>query len=181
MTATFLSSVVLAAPLGTDSAALCTGIGATDRLSLRRRLTIAGTLTTFEAGMPVLGVLLAELVGGVLGESAQWLGGGLLAAVGLYMLRAAAHGEDGPAPLGTGALLLAALAVSIDEVAVGVSLGLGGVNLPVLVTTIGTIVFTCTMLGLTLGGLLAAHADRAGRFAAYALIIMGVLLGVGVL
>lgn len=182
MSATFVSSIILAAPLGTDSAALCTGIGAADRLTVRRRLTIAGTLTTFEAGMPVIGVLLAGVIGSELGDAARWIGGALLACLGVYMLRG---GEDGDAtaaaPIGVGALLLAGLAVSVDEIAVGVSLGLGGVNLPVLVSTIGAVVFSATMAGLTLGGLLAKHAERAGKLAGYALILLGVLLGLGVL
>lgn len=180
MSATFVSSAILAAPLGTDSAALCTGIGAGGRLTLRRRLTIAGTLTAFEAGMPVVGVLLAGVIGDALGDSARWIGGALLVALGLYMLRSD-DAESGPAPIGVGALIVAGLAVSIDEIAVGVSLGLGGVNVPVLVSTIGVIVFTATMAGLTLGGLLSAHAERAGKLAAYALMALGVLLAVGIL
>lgn len=182
MPATFIASVLLAAPLGTDSAALCTGIGATGRLTMRRRLTIAGTLTAFEAGMPVIGVLLAGVIGDALGESARWIGGALLAALGIYMLRGG-DDDDGEAqvPIGPVALLVAGLAVSIDEVAVGVSLGLGGVDLPVLVTTIGVIVFTATMAGLTLGALLVDHAKAAGKYAAYALIALGALLAFGVL
>jgi hypothetical protein len=61
------------------------------------------------------------------------------------------------------------------------SLGLGGGNVPVLVGTIGTIVFAATMAGLTLGALLARHADRAGKLAAWALVALGILLAVGVL
>lgn len=180
MPATFVSSMILAAPLGTDSAAMCTGIGATGRLTLRRRLTIAGTLTTFEALMPVVGVLLAGVIGEALGESARWVGGALLACLGVYMLKSG-HDDEGPVPMGAGALLLAGLAVSVDEIAVGVSLGLGGVNLPVLVSTIATIVFAATMAGLTLGGLLSRHAERAGKLAGYALILLGALLAVGIL
>jgi manganese efflux pump family protein len=183
MPATFIASVLLAAPLGTDSAALCTGIGATGRLTMRRRLTIAGTLTAFEAGMPVIGVLLAGVVGDALGESARWIGGALLVALGIYMLRGGDDDDDGEihVPIGPVALVVAGLAVSIDEVAVGVSLGLGGVNLPVLVTTIGVIVFTATMAGLTLGALLIDHAKAAGTYAAYALMVLGALLAFGVL
>lgn len=182
MSVTFVSSAILAAPLGTDSAALCTGIGAADRLTLRRRLVIAGTLTAFESGMPVIGVLLAGVIGSELGDAARWIGGALLACLGVYMLRS---GDDdageSAAPIGVGALLVAGLAVSVDEIAVGVSLGLGGVNLPVLVSTIGVVVFSATMAGLTLGGMLARHAEAAGKLAGYALILLGVLLGVGVL
>jgi putative Mn2+ efflux pump MntP len=182
MSATIVSSVILAAPLGTDSAAMCTGIGAGGRLTLRRRLTIAGVLTSFEAGMPVVGVLLAGVIGEALGESARYAGGALLAALGVYMLMSGGHDDDSaPAPIGMGALMVAGLAVSVDEIAVGVSLGLGGVNLPVLVTTIGVIVFAATMAGLTLGGLLSAHAERAGKLAGYALILLGGLLAIGIL
>lgn len=183
MSATFVSSVVLAAPLGTDSAALCTGIGAADRLTMRRRIVIAATLTTFEAGMPVIGVLLAGVIGSELGGAARYIGGALLAALGFYMMRGGDDDGDGVthAPIGVAALLLAGLAVSVDEIAVGVSLGLGGVNLPVLVSTIAAVVFSATMAGLTLGGLLAAHAERAGRFAAWALVGLGALLAFGVL
>jgi putative Mn2+ efflux pump MntP len=180
---TFIASAVLAAPLGTDSAAMCTGIGATGRLSLRRRVTIASVLTSFEAGMPVVGVLLAGIVGSELGSYAQYLGGALLAALGVYMIVSGDDSDDSEAtaPIGAGALLLAGLAVSVDEVAVGVSLGLGGVNLPVLVSTIACVVFSATMAGLTLGGLLSRHAERAGQLAGYALILLGILLGIGVL
>jgi putative Mn2+ efflux pump MntP len=180
MSATFVSSVILAAPLGTDSAAMCTGIGATGRLTMRRRLTIAGVLTSFEAGMPVVGVLLAGVIGEALGESARYAGGALLAALGVWMLTHG-HDETRPGTYRLGALMVAGLAVSVDEIAVGVSLGLGGVNLPVLVTTIGVIVFAATMAGLTLGGLLSAHAERAGKLAGYALILLGGLLAIGIL
>jgi putative Mn2+ efflux pump MntP len=177
---TIIPSVILAAPLGTDSAAMCTGFGARGRMSLRRRLAIAGTLTAFEALMPVVGILLAGVIGDTLGESARWIGGALLVALGVHMMRAEPD-ETGAAPIGMGALVLAGLAVSVDEIAVGVSLGLGGVNVPVLVGTIGTIVFAATMAGLTLGALLARHADRAGKLAAWALVALGILLAVGVL
>ena len=180
MTASFAASVMLATPLGTDSAALCAGIGARERLALHRRLVIAVTLTAFEAGMPVVGVLLADVVGDALGDAARIVGGILLAVFGLYLVRSAGD-EEHPTPVGIGALLLAGLAVSIDEVAVGVSLGLSGINLPVLVCTIAVIVFSATMAGLTLGGMLARHADRAGKVAGWLLVLLGVLIAVGVL
>jgi putative Mn2+ efflux pump MntP len=177
---TLIPSMILAAPLGTDSAAMCTGFGARGRMSLRRRLVISGTLTAFEALMPVVGIMLAGVVGESLGESARWIGGALLVLLGVHMMRAD-DGETGPAPIGAGALLLAGLAVSVDEIAVGVSLGLGSVNVPVLVGTIGTIVFAATMAGLTLGALVARHADVAGKLAAWALVGLGILLAVGIL
>ena len=178
---TILASAMLATPLGTDSSALCAGIGARERLPMRRRLAIAGTLTAFEAGMPVVGVMLSAVVGDVLGDAARWIGGALLVAFGLYLMRGGDDDESGPAPIGIGALVVAGLAVSIDEVAVGMSLGLTGVNVPVLVATIGVIVFGATMAGLTLGQLVTRHADTAGKVAAWALVAMGAALAVGLI
>ena len=40
----------------------------------------------FEAGMPLLGMALGRSVSADLGSAAQWLGGGLLALVGLYQV-----------------------------------------------------------------------------------------------
>lgn len=184
MTSSVAASVLLATPLGTDSAALCAGIGARERLSLRRRLTIATTLTAFEAGMPGVGVLLADVVGEAFGDAARIVGGILLACFGLYLLRSAHGDEDGEehvVPVGVGALLLAGFAVSIDEVAVGVSLGLSGIDLPVLVGTIAVIVFAATMAGLTLGGMLTRHADRAVKVAGWLLVLLGLLIVLDVL
>jgi putative Mn2+ efflux pump MntP len=180
VTASFAASVMLAAPLGTDSAALCAGIGARERLGLRRRLTIASTLTAFEAGMPVVGVLLAGVVSDALGETARIIGGILLAALGLYLVRSAGD-DDHRTPVGIGALIVAGFAVSIDEIAVGVSLGLSGINLPVLVCTVAVIVFTATMAGLTLGELLARHSTTAGKVAGWLLVLLGALIAFGVL
>jgi putative Mn2+ efflux pump MntP len=182
VTSSVAASVLLATPLGTDSAALCAGIGARERLSLRRRLTIAGTLTAFEAGMPGVGVLLSGLVGEAIGDAARIVGGILLACFGVYLLRSGHDADDDHvAPAGIGALLLAGFAVSIDEVAVGVSLGLSGIDLPVLVSTIAVIVFTATLAGLTLGGMLTRHAARAVTVAGWLLVLLGLLIVVGIL
>jgi len=116
----------------------------------------------------------------VLGESAHWIAGALLAALGVWMLL---HDNDeNGAELGAGALLAIAFAVSIDEVAVGVSLGLAGVPLIPLAATIAVWVFAATMAGLTFGSKLAGRLqDHAGTAAAVALIVLGGLVAGGVL
>jgi putative Mn2+ efflux pump MntP len=175
----YLPIVAFAAPLGTDSAAVCTAYAARARIVWRRRLVIAATLTLFEAGMPGVGMALSGPAASVLGESAHWIAGALLAALGVYMY---VHDDDGPAELGAGALLAIAFAVSIDEVAVGVSLGLAGVPLIPLAATIGVWVFAATMAGLTFGSRLAGRFQaHAGTAAAGALIVLGALVAGGVL
>lgn len=177
----FLPIMAFAAPLGTDSAAVCTAYSARQRVVWRRRLLIAATLTTFEAGMPGVGMALSGPAASVLGEWSHWIAGALLAALGVYML---AHDDDGEeaADLGAGALLAIAFAVSVDEIAVGMSLGLAGVPLIPLAATVAVWVFAATMAGLTFGARLAGRfQEHAGRAAALALVVLGALVAVGIL
>jgi putative Mn2+ efflux pump MntP len=158
-------------------------MGARERIVWRRRLLIAGTLTTFEALMPLVGMFGAGTVDSLLGESARYIAAVMLAGLGAYFLL---HGDDedeeAPTLVGMGALLALGVAVSIDEVAVGVSLGLAGVHPAPLVATVAVWVFTATMVGLTLGARLGRRfQSHAGTFAAVALIALGALLAVGVL
>lgn len=176
-----LPIVAFAAPLGTDSAAVCTAYAARQHVVWRRRLLIAAVLTVFEAGMPGVGMALSGPAVSVLGEWSQWLAGGLLVALGVWMLTHGDDGDDGP-ELGAAALLAVAVAVSIDEVAVGVSLGLAGVPLIPLAATIAVWVFAATMAGLTFGSRLSGRfQDHAGTAAAAALIVLGGLVAAGVL
>jgi putative Mn2+ efflux pump MntP len=173
------SMVAFALPLGTDSAAVCTAYAAQEgRVRMRRRLAIVGVLTGFEALMPGVGMLMSGPVAGAIGSTANYIAAILLVGLGLVMLF---KDEDGP-ELGAGALLAVGLAVSIDEVAVGVSLGLHGVPFIPLALTIGVWVAAATMLGLTLGERVPEKFHQiASVVAAVALIGLGVLIGCGVL
>lgn len=132
--------------------------------------------------MPAVGMALSGPAGSLLGEWSAYIAGALLIGLGLLMLRPG--DDDEPAETGATLLPLLALgvAVSIDEIAVGVSLGLAGVALLPLVATIAVWVFTATLSGLTLG---ARIGDRfhahAGRAAALALIALGALVASGIL
>ncbi len=105
----------------------------------RTRLRVGLVFGVFEAGMPVLGLVIGEQVAGPLGHAARWVGAGLLIAVGLYALvsaaragraarRSADHQDDAadkPAAglAGTGRLLVSGLALSVDNLVVGFALG----------------------------------------------------------
>lgn len=180
----FLPVLAFAAPLGADSAAVCTAMGARERIVWRRRLIIAGTLTTFEALTPAVGMAVSGPIGGAMGVWASYAAAALLVALGVWFLAHGSHDDDSDAPTvtGMGTLLALAVAVSVDEIAVGVSLGLAGVAVLPLVLTVAVWVFAATMTGLTLGARLGARFQaHAGTFAAAALIALGVLVGTGVL
>jgi manganese efflux pump family protein len=114
-----LALLLLAAALGLDNLAASIGIGV-GGVRGATRVRVAVVFGLFEAGMPVLGLLLGHGLADSLGQVARWLGGAVLIAVGLVQgarlvrtRRAAA--ADGGAP-GIGALEVDAPEVDAPEV-----------------------------------------------------------------
>src|SRR6266700_6066493 len=80
-----IALLLVALALGVDNLAVSLGIGVSGvRGAVRVRVAVIFGL--FEAGMPLLGMAVGRTVAGVLGSAAPWLGGGLLAVVGVYQL-----------------------------------------------------------------------------------------------
>lgn len=135
----------------------------------------------FEAGMPILGLLLGESLARTLGNAAHWIGAGLLIATGTYALiqavcsRRADSGEDQAATQRTGRLLVTGLALSIDNLAVGFALGAYHVSVVLAAVVIGAVSVALSLVGLELGSRLGARTGERGE------LIGGlVLIGVGI-
>ncbi len=96
-----LALLVVAVSLGLTNLAAALGIGVAG-VDARTRLRVGLAFGLFEAGMPVVGVVLGRGAAGALGGSARWIGGGLLLAVGAYGLvrsrRAEQPGRGGAEP-----------------------------------------------------------------------------------
>lgn len=171
------SYVAFALPLGADSSAVCTAYGASTSTTIRQRIIICSTLTAFEAGMPGIGMLAAGPVGHVIGSTAHYFAALLLIGIGVFMMLA--DDDDGPSLDGR-ALLAVGLAVSIDEVAVGVGLGLHGASFPALAACIAVWVGAATMTGMSLGSRVPVRYHAVAEVAAAVmLIVLGILIGVG--
>lgn len=171
-----LAALVLPLALDTFAVSAALGIaGLTPRERLRMSLVFAG----FEAGMPLVGFAAGLLLGSILGAGADYVAVVVLIGVGVLILR---EGEDidggtlrrrsrGPAVIGLG------LSVSIDELAIGLSLGL--LRLPALAVAvlIGAQAFVAAQLGARLGHRAGEHLrERAEAVAGLALVFLGVLL-----
>lgn len=172
------SYVAFALPLGTDSAAVTTAYGATHSTSWSRRVAVCATLTVFEAGMPGVGMLIAGPIGHVIGDAAHYFAGALLVVLGLVMMFG---DEEGPSLDGR-ALLAVGFAISVDEVAVGVGLGLHGASWPALAACIAVWVGAATLTGMTLGSRVPARFHPVAEVAAAVMLcVLGVLIGFGAL
>lgn len=141
---------------------------------LRTSLTLAG----FEALMPGLGVLLGQGLSEFIGAYATFAAAAVLAMAGLIMLRSSSkkHEQQQSRLLGKAqglAIIYLGLSISIDEIALGLSLGLLRVPLLMAVIMIGAQAFVASQLGLRAGDRLSQRfRETAEKIAGVALIIV---------
>lgn len=195
-----LAVFAVAPALGLDNFAAAVAIGLAG-VDARTRLRVGVVFGVFEAGMPIVGLLIGAGAAASLGHASRWLAAGLLIAVGGYFLaegvrearaassRSGLQPADGPDRAtkppgadGLGRLVVAGLALSVDNLAVGFALG--SYHTPVVVgaITIGAVSVGLALIGLELGGRLGARAEqRGGQLAGLLLIAVGALIAAGVL
>jgi manganese efflux pump family protein len=196
--------LLLAVALGLDNlaAAVGFGVGATGRISGAARLRIAVVFGLFEAGMPVLGLVLGHGLADSIGEAARWLGGVALIAFGVAGLVQARReasrsghsdhsgredGERAPPPQRssvqpTGRLLLAGLVLSGDNLAAGFALGAYQVGIAAAAVVFGAVSVVMSLAGLEFGARIGAAAgERSELIACVLLIVVGAVIAAGLL
>ncbi len=175
-----LKIAVFVVPLGFDTLAVAVVLGLRSLHPLRPALTFA----FFEAVMPLVGLLLGRVVGARFETPAVVLGGIVLLAVALYMLKETLQEEDETANVSFTSLRTAALAgfgISMDELAVGFPMGTSGLPVPETIGAIAVQAFVVTYVGIVagsrLGQALGERTSRvAGLVAAAAFALLGIYL-----
>lgn len=175
-----LKLVLFVVPLGLDTFAVSAALG-TRGVSPRERLKLSLLMSGFETAMPVVGLLLGRGLGSLVGGAADYVAGAALLALGGYLLAAPDQDEGerlgGALRLSGLALLALGLSISLDELAMGFTIGLLHLSLAVAVILIGAQAFLVAQLGLRLGARLGEAApERAERAAGLALLALGVLV-----
>lgn len=152
-------------------------------LEARNRLRISLVFTLFEAGMPIAGMLVGRVIGGLVGGWAGYGGIALLLLAGFLLLRPGQDDDDDARRLGLLAraqglaVIDLGLSISIDELTVGVSAGLLAIPLAIAVLWIAVQAFVAAQVGLRLGGRLSeALRERSERIAGLALIAVALVL-----
>jgi Predicted membrane protein len=169
-------------PLTIDTFVLCTALGAAG-IPKRDRLRTSLILTAFEAGMPLIGFLAGAAIGAAVGGWANYLAAGVLAVVGVVMLRSGEGEEDDEQKLrlletarGWSVVVLG-VGISVDELAVGFGVGLLRLPLLLLIVLIAVQAFLAAQLGMRFGSRLAETARQAaGRIAGVLLILAAVIV-----
>lgn len=186
-----IALLLAAAAVGLSNLAASVGIGVAG-VNARVRLRVGVVFGVFEAGMPVVGLLIGQGLATEVGRVVRWPGAILLMLIGvLGVLRslkargASPPSADAPAPAfiprrGTARLLASGLVLSMDNLVVGFALGTYGVGILAGAVVIGTVSVVMSLAGLELGGLLGRWAGRRGdQMSGVALVLVGAAIAGG--
>jgi putative Mn2+ efflux pump MntP len=212
----------LAVGLSNFAASVAIGLAGVDR---QVRLRVAAVFGVFEAGMPLIGLLLGHNLAQTLGRTSRYTGGALLVATGCWTFVHAraqskraprspksahsAHSAQSRQDTGAGEptrdapthddptrdhraesgpasslprLLLAGLALSVDNLVVGFSLGITKTPLLAAALIFGIVSIALSLGGLEIGRRLGGRGEASSETAAgVVLVVVGVLIAAGVL
>lgn len=168
-------------PLGLDSFAVAAAVGAARRTSWRDRLRISAIFVLFEAGMPLLGMVLGRALAHGIGRVADYLAAAAVIGIGAWMTFGDGDDEEekashifsrhGLALIGLG------ISISLDELAIGFSVGLVRLPIAAVIIAIGLQALIAAQLGLAVGAKIGERwRERAERIAGVALILLGIYL-----
>ena len=168
-------------PLGIDSFAVAAAIGAAQATTAWQRLRISLLFVVFEGGMPLIGLGLGVALAHGIGQIAGYVAAAAVIGIGGWMLFAGDEGEEDKAARITTsrglALVGLGISISLDELAIGFSIGLSSLPAIAVIVAIALQAFIAAQLGLAAGAKIAERwRERAERLAGIALILLGVYL-----
>ncbi len=178
----WLKLIALVIPLGLDTFAVAAALGMSG-LARQDRIRVTALFTVFEMGMPLVGFLLGAVAGNVAGTAADYIAIVILIALGVFTLWPRRRDSDeaervgllartrGVAAIGLG------ISISLDELAIGFTLGLLRFPVVLVIVLIGIQTVVITQAGLRLGSRIGeAVRERAEQLAGVVLAALGVVL-----
>ena len=159
---------------------ICKGL-AMKRADAKGMCIVGGWFGGFQALMPLIGFFLGTLFAAAIEAVDHWVAFGLLAIIGVNMLREACSAECDvqAADLSAKTMFVMAVATSIDALAVGISLAMaGGVNIFSAVILIGLTTGLLSALGVKIGSVFGDKFQQKAQLAGGVILI---LLGLKIL
>jgi putative Mn2+ efflux pump MntP len=146
-----LKMIILVLSLGIDTFLISSSLGI---LKTKGKLKIAIVFACAEAIMPLIGLLIGKGAGILVGNWASLIGGILLLGVAAWLIFFEDEDEEEEKlerNLVGWTLIMTAVSISLDELAVGFSIGFIGVPVALTIIFIALQAFIFTFLGLTFG------------------------------
>jgi putative Mn2+ efflux pump MntP len=179
--AVLLKLLLIVLPLGIDTFVVAAAL-AIAGLPPKERLRVSALFTLFEGGMPLVGLAIGAVLGNVLGTAADVVAIAALVLLGGFMLWPREEsGEEARVALLSKtrgvAVVALGLSISLDELAIGFTLGLLRLPTALVVVLIALQAFVVTQLGTRFGARLGeAVREGAERVAGAILVFLGIIL-----
>ena len=176
--------------VGLSNFAGAIGIGISG-IDTRTRIRVGVAFGLFEGVMPVIGLLLGASVAGYLGHAARYIGGAILLLTGAYTswqgrrtgkLEQQSGTVVAVEGLRTHQLLVTALALSIDNLAVGFAIAIYRVPIVEAAILMAVVSVGMSLVGLELGHRLGQRVEEwSEEIGGGVLILVGIALAAGLL
>ena len=179
-----LSLLLVSLSVGLSNFAGAIGIGLSG-INVKTRIRVGLAFGFFEALMPALGLLLGHQLAWLFGGYGKYVGGAILILTGAYTLfqeRVVKKDQTQRQEMSSRGLLVTALALSIDNLAVGFALAVYPVDVWLAALTFGVVSIVMSLVGLEVGHHLGKRVEEwSEEIGGGVLILVGVLIAVGVL
>ncbi len=172
--------VAVSVGLSNFAAAIGIGVGGVDN---RIRLRVGLVFGCYEAGMPIVGLILGRQFATAIGGGTHQVGGALLIALGLYGLIRSLRAGDADAQVRSASrsrLLISGFALSLDNLVIGFALGTYQVAVITGALVIGLVSVALSLIGLELGARIGRWSGRRGeQLGGVILITVGAAIAAG--
>ncbi len=171
----FLELLLLGVGLSMDAfaVAMCKGLSVGKPKKVHY-LLIGLWFGGFQALMPTIGYFLGTRFENLITDFDHWVAFALLLLIGANMIRESfsKKEDDGDASFAFGAMLLLAIATSIDALAVGVAMALNGQNIYHGAPVIGCTTFILSAIGLKIGSVFGLKYKNKAEFVGGLVLIL---------
>ena len=171
--------LLLALGVSMDAFAVSICKGLSVRKARLQEMSICGAwFGGFQALMPLLGYFLGALFYDAISAFDHWIAFGLLAIIGVNMLKEAFEKQEEcagcqGADFSAKTMFVMAIATSIDALAVGISLAMAGnVDIWLAIALIGAFTFLMSSLGVKIGNVFGAKFEKKAQLAGGIILVL---------